>query len=273
MSGLQQLQDDFQAYLLADTTADDVSTSAFKHRIIDDVKVGAEKRLDIYAQAYRLRLIEALTTTYPKLFLLLGDDLFDSTARSYIKNYPSSYRNMRWYGDKMQQHLMEVLAEYPVAAELAAFEWALSLAFDAADAQVLTIEHLAEIDAASWGQLSFKFQPSLNILELHCNAVGVWQALNQEQAPPAFECFSSPALWAIWRVDYDPHFRSMDALEASVLALALLGASFGDMCLHISSQVNAAESAVDTAIAPAMLAAQYLSSWLNDAMISEFRHR
>lgn len=100
-SALAQLQSDFQAYLV-----DTAKGAAFKNRIVNDAKVGVKKRLSIYADAYRLRIIEALATSYPKLKALLGDDLFDATARTYIDTYPSTYRNMRWVGDKMQTHLI-----------------------------------------------------------------------------------------------------------------------------------------------------------------------
>ena len=35
--------------------------------------------------------------------------------------------------------------QHPIAAEMAAFEWALSLAFDAEDASILSLQDLAEI--------------------------------------------------------------------------------------------------------------------------------
>ena len=68
MSQLAKLQSDFQAYLM-----NDVKGAAFKAHMIDDEKVGAKKRLGIYVDAYRLRIIEALATTYPKLKALLVD--------------------------------------------------------------------------------------------------------------------------------------------------------------------------------------------------------
>jgi Putative DNA-binding domain len=103
MTHLSQLQSDFQAYLL------DASKGAgFTKQIVNDKKVGVKKRLGIYADAYRLRIIEALSNSYPILKALLGDDLFEQAARSYIDLYPSTYRNMRWVGDKMAEHLQAI---------------------------------------------------------------------------------------------------------------------------------------------------------------------
>ena len=62
MSQLAQLQSDFQAYLMVD-----VKGAAFKAHIINDKKVGVKKRLGIYYDGYRLRIIEALANAYPIL--------------------------------------------------------------------------------------------------------------------------------------------------------------------------------------------------------------
>ena len=79
MIRLARLQQNFQDYLLAEAGSGPV-----RGYIVDDAKVGAARRLAIYHDAYRLRLIEALSSAYPKLQTLLGDRLFDDTARAYI---------------------------------------------------------------------------------------------------------------------------------------------------------------------------------------------
>ena len=260
MSHLAELQADFQAYLLGNA-----QDSPFKSCIADDAKVGAVRRLGIYHEAYRLRLIEALSTVYPKLHVMLGDELFDSTARSYIDAHPSSYRNMRWYGDAMRAHLAEQLPDHPITAELADFEWTLSLAFDAPDTPVLRIQDLASIPPEDWSELSFQFQPSLHLLQLRWNTVAAWLALEAEDVPPAFVQKVLAETWLIWRRELKPRFRSLAAMEKSALSLAISGASFGDICTSLSCQLGDDESAEEES---AIKAAQYLASWLEDEMIA-----
>jgi len=62
MKSLAELQSNFQAYL---RNADEVCQ--LEGFVVNDEKVGATKRLNIYADAYYLRIIEALGTTYPYL--------------------------------------------------------------------------------------------------------------------------------------------------------------------------------------------------------------
>ncbi len=253
MNHLAQLQSDFQAYLL-----DDVKGAAFKAKIINDKKVGAKKRLGIYYDAYRLRIIEALSSSYPILKALLSDDLFDKTARLYIDIYPSTYRNMRWVGNKMSTHLQQTLPQQPIAAEMALFEWALGLAFDAEDAPILTLQDLVAIPPENWADLRFKFHPSVQLLKFKFNLLRVWQALNAEESPPAAIQINEPCV--VWRKDLNSHYRSLEPAEYNAIQQMTAGASFGELCEKL--QENATEEAATTQ------AAQYLSGWLNEGLIS-----
>ena len=254
MSQLAQLQSDFQAYLM-----DDVKGAAFKAHIINDKKVGVKKRLGIYYDGYRLRIIEALANAYPILKALLGDEVFNRTARSYIEQYPSTYRNMRWVGDQMQTHLQKALPQHAVAAEMAAFEWALSLAFDAEDVPSITLQDLALIPPENWADLKFVFHPSLRMLQLQWNVLPIWAALNGEETPP--KAAKKKVSCLIWRMNLNAHYRSLDAAEHAALQSAIAGASFGALCEQLQEKASEEQAT--------MQAAQYLSGWLNDGLISK----
>ena len=262
MMDLNKLQASFQAYLICD-----IRGAAFTNSIIDDEKVGVKRRLGIYFDAYRLRIIEALAASYPKLKLLLGDDFFDSTARAYLEEHPSKFRNMRWYGDQMREYLLSVLPQHPIAAEMAAFEWTLLLAFDAEDVPELKIQDLAEIPPENWSELKFKFQPALHLLPLRCNTIAMWKAFDIEETPPALEQYSSYTTWVIWRQDLNSQFRSMEETEVLALSMGIAGASFGEICDELLEMMS---ENVDEEQAT-MLAAQYLAGWLDAGMISELR--
>ena len=254
MSQLAQLQSDFQAYLM-----DDVKGAAFKAYIINDKKVGVKKRLGIYYDAYRLRIIEALANAYPILKAMLGDEVFNRTARSYIEQYPSTYCNMRWVGDQMQIHLQKALPQHAVAAEMATFEWALSLAFDAEDVPSLALQDLAAISPEDWADLKFDFHPSIHLLQLQWNILPIWRALNSKETP--LKAAKTNAACLIWRMNLNSHYRSLDAAEHAALQSAIAGANFGVLCEQL--QENASEEEATTQ------AAQYLSGWLNDGLITK----
>jgi hypothetical protein len=255
MSQLAQLQHNFQAYII-----DQAKGADFKQRIVNDKKVGAKKRLGIYADGYRLRIIEALANAYPKLQAFLGDQLFNQTARAYIDAYPSHYRNMRWVGDEMDTHLRKTLSQHVVAAELAAFEWALGLAFDAEDAPILQLQDLADIPPEAWGELHFAFHPSLQLLDLDWNVIPIWQALDADETPP--EPQQIHELCLVWRSDMNSHYRTTEALEHKAVQNVMAGATFASLCEDLFTTLG------DDAT---LQAAQYLSTWLEAGMISKIQ--
>jgi hypothetical protein len=255
MSHLANLQAEFQAYLM-----DDVKGAGFIKSIVDDKKVGAKTRLGIYFDAYRLRIIEALATAYPQLKALLGDVLFNKVAREYIDAYPSTYLNLRWYGSQMREHLQETLVQHPIAAEMADFEWTLSLAFDAEDVPGLSLQDLATIPPESWSALSFEFQPAIKTIQTSWNTIFVWQALEAEEKPPKPTKESQTQTWLIWRKDFNSQFRLITEMEVIALNMAMMGATFGDVCASFEAEMDE-QAAMTTA-------AQYLATWLQEGMIS-----
>lgn len=253
MSQLAQIQTAFQAYILGESVGQSVLPA-----IINDEKVGAKVRLDVYYDAYRLRLIEVLSNVYPMLHSLLGDTLFNKSARSYIDAYPSSNPSIRWFGNQLSAHLGLILPQHPIAAELAAFEWALGLAFDAEDIPILSISDLASVPLEEWGNLKFRFQPSMQVLHLQWNVLSVWQALNKGEMPPPIIEVNCECL--IWRQHLDSQFRSLESNEHQALQLLMVGASFGELCEHLQQSISEDEAS--------MTAANLLVSWLNAELIS-----
>lgn len=250
---LRALQDGVQAYLLGGG-----DPSAIRAVVVDDARVGAEQRLGIYHRAYRLRLIEALSDAYPALFKLLGDAHFERIAHSYVEAHPSQYRNLRWYGGALAEHLLGALPEHPIASELARFEWTLALAFDSAETPRLASADLVAIPPEDWGGLHLRPHPSVRILDLELNSIAVWKALEADQPPPPID--RSPASWLIWRQGLDPHFRSLDSSERDCLTQVMQGACFSDICGALGRTM--------TETVAVGQAACYLAGWLDAGLLT-----
>lgn len=258
MSTLRRLQEDFQGYLL---TLD----ARMNPHVLGSAQVDAEERLAIYANAYRLRLLEALGTDYPGLHSVLGDDEFDAMGRDYIAAHPSPYFSLRWFGDRMSDFLQstEPYAKYPVFAEMAAFEWAKSDSFDAADSAVASINDMAVIPPEAWPGLQFIPHPSLRRLDLRWNVPTVWKEIEAGREPPALEESDYPIAWLVWRQDLLTYFRSLNVDEAWALDALLRGETFAAICEGLTEWIDAQNIAVH--------AAGLLKQWLTDGLISEIR--
>jgi len=215
--------------------------------------------LAIYHRAYRLRISEALSKAYDKTHAYLGDDMFAELSLGYIAQHPSQYANMRWVGDRFAAYLTQALQEHPLVAELAAFEWALSIAFDAEDATPLTAQDLAAVTEEQWECIGFALHPSLQLLTMQTNAVASWLALDQQQTPPMPLSQETAVDWLIWRKELQPHFRSLDADEARALRGLLQGQSFSMLCEQI------ADSSEDEAIMTRI--AGWLQTWLVEGIL------
>ncbi|MES2126573.1 MAG: DNA-binding domain-containing protein [Pseudomonadota bacterium] len=246
MSALARLQGQFQDHVLG-------KHSEIAASVREQFGLPATERLAIYHNAYRIRLREALDEAYDKTWTYVGDEMFADLTESYIAGYPSTFRNLRWFGDCFAGHVAQALPDYPFIAELAQLEWALGVAFDAPDAEPVTAQQLRECAPEEWD--AFALHPAVQVLALEWNVGAIWQALHKEEEPPEAEAV--PAAWLVWRANLQPHFRSMDALEMQALRLMGAGESFTDVC----EQAAADGSDVTLPMAG------YLQSWLANGLL------
>lgn len=258
MSRLAPTQAAFQNFILT-------GGPAVRDEVVGSTRVDADTRLRIYADGYRLRLIEALDTDYPGLHAMAGDEEFDRLARAYIEAQPSTYRSLRWYGGGLSEFLRttEPYSDYSVFAEMAAFEWAMSDAFDAADRDPALVEHMAAVPPEAWPALTFTTHPTVQRLDLRWNVPIVWKAVDAETEPPDLEQNDHPVAWLLWRRDLVTHFRSMNVDEAWAFDALRRGENFATICEGLTEWIDAQHVAAH--------AAGLLKQWLTDGLIGDIR--
>lgn len=259
MSALAALQDSFQHSVLDDDL-----------RVLPELAscggVPAAERLAVYQDAYRLRLVEALGETYRGLRALLGDKTFDELCRRYIDAHPSRHWSIRWYGDQMAEYIADTApwSERPCLAEMAAWEWRLSLAFDAADAERVRETVMEEIPVADWSRLTFAFHPSLQRIDLRWTVPRFRRQVEEEQpeiGPP--EHADKPVPWLIWRAGTRQKFRSLENDEARALDQAAKGEDFTVLCEELCTWHDPDQAA--------LRAAGLLKGWFREGLISAVR--
>jgi hypothetical protein len=252
-----------------------LSQNAFQRYVLEgDQAIAAEiagpdaayrdTRLGIYYNAYRLRLVDVLASDFAKLKRYAGDARFNEIARDYIAAHPSNFRNVRWYGGGLAGFLRED-ARYsgePVLAELALFEWALGLAFDAPDAPVLGLQTLGGLAPNQWAALRLVLHPSLDTLAVSWNVTAIWHAVDEDRPLPRAETAPHPVVIAVWRRDQTAYFRSLPDDEALSLERVRAGGSFGEMCEFLAGTIGEETSAAR--------AAECLQAWINDGWITTY---
>lgn len=252
MSALAQLQNEFQNLIVqAHPKAPPWIES--RHG------ASAQVRLNIYHHAYRARLLETLADTFAHTCLYLGETWFEQLALQFVEQTPSTQDNIGLYGGLFPDFLQKTCPQDQDIAELAELDWTLRRAFDGPDAFVLTKETLAELPPTAWENFVLKAVPTLKVLVHRHNTLEIWQALDQDQTPPASQVLPQTVPVLTWRKGHSPHFRSMNALEHRALALVQGEQTFGTVCEKIQTEFPEVDAAPT--------AGSLLAAWLQDEIL------
>ena len=138
-------------------------------------------------------------------------------------------------------------------------EWALGLAFDAADAAPLPHTTVATLPPEDWATQGLRCQASVQCLALRWQVEPLWQALSHDVATLASEPKQSEHALLVWRQGGGPRWRSLPEPEAALLRAALAGQSLAALCEVAAGHVGNEQ-------APAAVA-QALHQWLADGLL------
>jgi hypothetical protein len=254
---LRQLQLEMQRDLFG-------GVSAIGSCIAETAPLATEARLGIYRHAYVARLIETLEDHYPVLHAILGDEDFEALGASFIREFPSAHRSIRWYGRELADFLAarSPFNEQPILAEIATFEWTLAEAFDSADAEVIGRAALERVRPAEWADLTLAFHPSVRRLAFEWNTVAAWKAMSAGSDPPLPERSPAAVEWLVWRSGLENYFRSLDPVEATALDAALRGLSFAEICAGLALHLAGEEVP--------LRAASLIATWSDSGLLSGF---
>jgi hypothetical protein len=260
MTHLRELQLRFQDYLIGG--AEDIEQD-----IISTANALAEHRLGTYYNAYRIRLIDCLAVDYSALENYLGREAFENMALDYLQHYPSTHPSVRWFGKNLPAYLQEFYngdtAEF--VQELASYEWAHTMVFDAADSeQLFLLEDMAQVPAEAWPGLRFEFQPAMLWLDLHWNVPLMKTALDAGTELPSQQRADYPQRWLLWRQDMKTHWRSLEVHEAWAIEQAVNGINFAQICEGLLEWID--ESQV------ALVGAGFLKQWISDKLVANLNH-
>lgn len=222
--------------------------------------LGPEERLDIYAQMYCARLLDALGEDFPRVAAVLGEERFRALGREYLRHVPSSHPSLRHLGARFPEFLLsqtETLVPQFVG-DLARLEWARVTVFDAPDAEVLRLDDLQAIPADAWATIRFQVIPALEVLTCAWPIQRVWQDEDfTESDPPLQERTTLRA----WRREFAVYHASMDAIECAALTAMQAGEPFAAVCTTVEPCLGPTDD-VATIIGGVLL------RWIEDGIIA-----
>jgi uncharacterized protein (UPF0276 family) len=233
------------------------------------------ERLELYANAYFYRQLDALRGAFPRLARLAGDVAFHDIVTDYVLECPSRDPDLHQRGDRLPAFVRAhpLGREKPLLADLAELELALAGALDAPDAEALARIDLARLAAGDWARLELALVPSARLvgasydLERVARLCDAGELVHALEAPridtgPAEASGPRAASVLVFRREQRVCFRVPEALEGLALVQISEGARFDALCDLLGA--HGAEP-------PTILA--WLERWLDEGLLRKPRER
>ena len=224
MTDLSDFQADFAAALRDRTT-----TPAMRRWLAGDADL-VERRMAIYRANMAAAAGKALASTYPVIRQVVGDALFDGLANEYRRGTPSTSGDLTGFGATFDAFVdsFEHTRSLPYLPDLARLEWAVHLAYGAADAPDWDAAALAAVEPERQADIRLHWSPGLAVVASVFPIVRVWQlhqpghdgdfSVDWDRAQAALVARDG---FAVTVVDCDPG-------AAAFLDASLAGAPLGD---------------------------------------------
>lgn len=230
-----------------DAACEDTAMSLIKP---GSVQSGSE-RLGVYREQYWYRAYDSLSEDFPSLVKVLGTEAFEKFVSAYLDQFRSNSYTLRDLG----RHLPQFCLEYtPFSAEqkeltfqIASFEWAEIVAFDAAEREDFDAGSLAATGAA---QVYMSLKPHLTVLSLNWAIDEFVQKtydtekcvetarLNRNTKQSSI-CYprQETNFVVVYRRDQSVFYKRIDNLSYRMLLLIRAGKSLAEIAEIIGSEV------------------------------------
>lgn len=239
--------------------------------IVGDDRLDAGGRTGIYAGMWFARIHDAVAEDYPATRLALGERGFADLLREYLAECPPSNPSLRHAGDRLARS--KALGRAPGApawlADLAAFEHAIVVSFDARDEPVLRGETLAGLAPPAWPGFVVRRVASLVVLRPRHPVDAIRDRLLEGVPLDDLPEAPAPAALLSWRQEERVFHRRADALEAALLDAARPdeGIPFASLCELAARHLDPGGQTDDGPPDPAEAVLARLELWLRDDVL------
>lgn len=200
---------------------------------------------------------KTLSSAYPVIAQLVGEEFFDALSAEYGRAHPSSSGDLNQFGAEFASFLRTFphTAELPYLPDMARLEWSLHRAHYAADAPAMTAADLAAVPPEAIEDACLALRPACTPLAFDYSVVQLWQA-HQPDGPPFPGVMEAPSHALIARPRWKTEVLSLSPASHAALAVLHGGGNFG----------VALDAAFD--IDETFDVAAHLQQWLEHAVFS-----
>jgi Putative DNA-binding domain len=223
-----------------------------------DAHLSAVERLDIYANMYFYRLLDAIEEDFPATKVALGDVNFHNLITGYVLEYPPNHPSIT----EASRYLAEfaarspLLDKFPYLYDLIRLERAQVEVFLAPECEALDRTLLTEIPVDDWASLRIAAHPASQLLDCGWRVDEVLSAVQRGQSVAAPTRQAASIL--VWRKHCAVSYRALDATEAAALEVVRPGERFEVVCEAIAARCGEG--------APVLISGM-LSRWLADGVL------
>jgi putative DNA-binding protein len=207
--------------------------------------------VSIYRNTVLVGLTKTLRLSYPVVLKLVGEDFFEAAALEFIRRTPPQVAYLNQYGGGFDTFLRGFppargLSYLPDVARL---EWAVNCALHAADCEKLDLRQLECIAPDKQDRVTFKFHPSVSLLNLAYPVDAIWHAVidGSDSALAEIDIDAGPVWLMVGRRDTRVTVECIERGSWQLAQQLLSGAAIGSIT-DVSGEIDlAAEMAAHLA--------------------------
>lgn len=221
-------------------------------------------RLDIYAEAYFARIVDALAADFELSRKLLGERDFRRLIADYLMEHPSRVPCIGDVGAALPEFAKShaLAAAYPWLSDLAALERALIKAFYADDRPLLDPERLKLIPESSWESARIELDASVTLLTCDWPVAAWWQRRDSLADDSEFVRLLSTQTVLVFRENHVPMAIELTTAQTVLLQAFAAGHSF-EAAMELFSREAASETGAEAALQ------SWFAAWVARGVIRE----
>jgi putative DNA-binding protein len=188
----------------------------------------AASRLGVYRNNVQSNFADALRSSFPVIWRLVGADYFRQTAREFQRHHPSRSGDLLHVGKRFPEYLAGLhLDDFSYLVDVARLEWLVQEALLSAEHAPLDLQKLARVAPAEYDALCFELHPALRLFESRYPALRIWESnVSSDAEAETIHLHSGGDRLAVARCRLQLQFHRLSAGEHCFLNSLSRGESF-----------------------------------------------
>ncbi len=209
--------------------ADALFDAARENGVLGHIKAHAG-RLALYRGNLTTTWDKVLSSAYPVIRQLVGDEFFSALARAYGKTRPSDSADLNQFGVHFGDFLAGFthVADYPYLPDMASLEWALHRAHYARDDAALSAAGLAALSPEEFESARFALHPACTLIKSDWAIVPLWRAHQEGSGQDFPDELAQTCFGVVARPQFRPMLEPLEGAAYAALTALAGGAPMGE---------------------------------------------